>query len=260
MRASCKLGLTLRKQQVILTPAAWTHAQSGENGSSTTGRCSGRLTLTSGVSSVRQPEDVGRSCASPSSVTQWVLWSRPGRVTHDGDSSSPPGGCSRRSRPPNAALHCVSFSSAAAHVALPTSKSASTGQGKVRLRHSARSTCSKRSTSGPQSSPGRTAGHSSASLYSQPRLVMWPPKCKDPVALPLGLLCCLEVRAALPVGPVPVARSFTDLQEVRKQLLTAKAELVQLQAPHSLPELQFKIFTSTHWVIHGPGIGKSISP
>ena len=67
----------------------------------------GRLTFTSGVSSVRQPEDVVRrsrrqhcrSCASPSSAAPWLHWSQPGRV-HSGYLVSPPGGCSGRSRRP----------------------------------------------------------------------------------------------------------------------------------------------------------------
>ena len=58
----------------------------------------GRLTFISNVSSVRRPEDVGRrcrrqlcrSCASPNTATQWLLWSRPDRVTHGGYSLSPP--------------------------------------------------------------------------------------------------------------------------------------------------------------------------
>ena len=45
-----------------------------------------------------------------------------------------------------------------------------------------------------------------------------------------------------------------DLQDLQKQILAAKAELAQLQAPRSLPELK-------HLHQHsGPGIGKTISP
>ena len=36
-------------------------------------------------------------------------------------------------------------------------------------------TCSRRSTSGPQNSPGRMANRSPVHRYAQPRLVMWPP-------------------------------------------------------------------------------------
>ena len=109
IRTSCKRGPTLRKPQVILTPKAWTHAscttswqpfrkqgtgpwtdtsaQSGKNWSSTTGRCPGRLTFTSGVSSVRQPEHVGppqQSSALPflrfADLSDSVAHTRPDRA------------------------------------------------------------------------------------------------------------------------------------------------------------------------------------
>ena len=80
---------------------------------------------------MRLPEDVDRrstrqpcrSCASPSSATPWLHWSRPGRVTHGGYSSSPSG---------NATPRCVSFSGAEAHVVLSTSESDYTGQSTTR--------------------------------------------------------------------------------------------------------------------------------
>ena len=127
MHTSCKRGLTLRRQQVILIPWAWTHAscetprrpsgkhrtvpwtgtsaQSGKSWSPGTGRCLRRSAFVSGVSSGPQPEDVGRStrqlcrsCVSPSSATHQRLHrSRTGHVNRDGCSISPLGGCSGKS-------------------------------------------------------------------------------------------------------------------------------------------------------------------
>ena len=110
------------------------------------------------------------------------------------------------------------------------------------VRFSAQSTCSKRSTSGQQSSPGRVANHSPMHRYSLPHVEERPPKCKSAaqclqaasllsmsldtlgtpsrppeprtshpvqVAWPFGFPCCPEGRAALPCGPVPIAGSFT---------------------------------------------------
>ena len=129
----------------------------------------------------------------------------------------------------------------------------------VRSRHSAWSTCSKRSTSRPQSSPGRLqithqrtaipsffwfCGHQSESEQhsassSQPLRhaagnadgstsllhhwshvprILWYRCVDDPVAWPLGLPCCLEVRSTLSICPVLVAGKASlgrDLQAVQ---------------------------------------------
>ena len=135
MPANCKPGPTLRKQRVILTPgarilydtsAAWTEtsAQSGKNWSSTTERCPGPWTFTSNVSSVRQPEGVGRrsrcqpcqSCASQSDSVaplvptgpchpRWLLIVSSWWMLREIVAS-------------NAAIWCVSYSNAAAHAVL----------------------------------------------------------------------------------------------------------------------------------------------
>ena len=97
------------------------------------------------------------------------------------------------------------------------------------LQRSAQSTCSKRSTSGPQISPGRMENHSSMHRYSLQRRMTLRSRCKSAV-------WCGRQPAFRATGAAQV--HLPDLQAVQKQQLAVKAELAQLQAPRSLPEHQ----------------------
>ena len=146
----------------------------------------------------------------------------------------------------NATLQCVSFSGAAAHVVLPTNKSGNTDHSKTRslerardssLQRSAQSTCSKRSTSGPQISPRRMENHSSMHRYSLLRRITLRPRCKS----------------AVRCGRQPAFRATgarTCVSQIFKQCRSNNLQLKQSQHSCRLHTrfLSIKIFTSTHWM------------
>ena len=284
MPTHCKPGPTLRKQHVILTPLAWTHparplgsSLECKNLSSGTGRCR-RL----------------QACQACGSRRPWAA------AAGVSCSLSPPGGCSGRWWRPSLPLWCVS-PQAKLIVLTRAPPGPWSAHVPVRLRHSARSTQHKWATeiartkgkslcSAQLLPPGNVATkvqvsstvRQAASLlgmlletltgarrYScrtfKATRAMYLASCGIDVWR-IQLHGCWRSCAVLRCVRLSlVAQSLSRVaslgKAVQKQIWAAKAELVQLQASCSLPEIQKSSPALTGWAtsVHGRGIGKTIS-
>ena len=178
----------------------------------------------------------GPPCAPPSSATPWVHWSRLGRLIHGGYSLEKSRCPTLRSSACPSQVPQRTWCCPRTKVAILTRAKPGPWSVLVTVRSSTLP-----SPRAPSAAQVGMENHSSMHRYSLLRRITLRPRCKSAVR-------CGRQPAIRATGAAHVR--LPDLQAVQKQQLAVKAELAQLQAPHSLPE---------HQDLHKRSLGERLS-